>query len=117
MNPSAPTMHNVFLFSICENMVLQNSPIIYTHSVLHILRMCNSSCFSAVTTFTKTRLNVTLYYIACFVCAKVKPQTAYRLVRHFEERGSLYYTRSKGLELSVACNFFKDIISPHQWKQ
>jgi len=25
--------HHVFLFSICENMVLQNPPIIYTHPV------------------------------------------------------------------------------------
>jgi hypothetical protein len=25
---------HVFLFSICENMVLQNTPILYTHPVL-----------------------------------------------------------------------------------
>jgi hypothetical protein len=40
--------NNVFLFSICKNMVLQNTPIIYTHPVLleanedeiKLLRVC-----------------------------------------------------------------------------
>jgi len=71
--------------------------------VLHVLRMCNTALPLPQRSQKRTsKLRYMYVYIACL---------AYRLVRHFEERRTVYCTRARVLERSVVCNFLWNILS------
>jgi len=48
----------------------------YLRLQIHTFRLCNTHCFAVATMVSRTRLNVTLYYIACLVLQQFGHQYA-----------------------------------------